>query len=395
MGGYYEFLNNVKIIYGTDVLKDALPECLIELGAKRILLISGPVLNKLGAVDRVKSAIEDKGINIQAIFIDVPNDSSIDTVNKIAGVYRFNNCDSIVALGGGSVIDTAKGVKLLLASGEKSLNDIMGLNMVNKLPKLPFVVIPTTSGTGSEVTAVSVISDTKRDTKLEFMSAELLPDVCLLAPELLYTLPAKATLLTAFDTLTHAVEAYTCRQKNPLSDAAAQKSIEFLGANIRNAVQNGNDYNGRLAMMLSSALAGEAFSNSMVGAVHAIAHALGGVCHLPHDAAVAIMLPWVMEYNLDVSGEYYAELLWYIAGEEVYASFDKDRRAQAFIDYIRNLYNELAILTNAPRTLADLGVSADDFDKIATKALHDGAMMTNPKSMGVAEITSLLRRALK
>lgn len=388
----YEFTNNVKILYGENVLSSRLSKELKILGAERVLLLSGPVLNKLGVVDRVKQAIEIDGVKAQVVFIDIPNDSGLDIVENIAGVYRFNGCDSIVAVGGGSVMDTAKGVKLLISQRSHSMEQLLGMDMVLRGESIPFILIPTTSGTGSEVTNVSVITDKSTDTKLEFITDEVLPDVCILDASMTLTLPQKATLTTAFDALTHAIESYTGLQKNPLSDRFAVMSIQLFAETIEKVLDNPSDNQLRLKMALSSTLAGVSFSNSMVGAVHAIGHALGGECHIAHDVAMAILLPYVMEYNLSHSGELYGELLFYLDNDS-YMNTEKNERGKKLIESIRKLYYRLADLVGAPKDLASLGVSDKSFDKIAYKALRDGAILTNAKSINEDDIKKILYNA--
>lgn len=387
---YYEFENKVKILSGKSAAMQFLPDELMAMNCRAVLLISGPVLNKIGIVDKIKSYCDDKGVVIKAIFIDVPNDSSLNVVEQLVKLFRFNGCDSIVAIGGGSVIDTAKGVKLVLEQNGTSLRDMMGLDMVKHGREVPFIVLPTTSGTGSEVTRVTVISDTDKGVKLEFGTADVMPNVCILDTELTVTLPPRATLLTAFDALSHAIEAYTSTQKNPLSDTMAILAIDKIHNYIKTAVMDGGNIRARRSMSLAATLAGLSFSNSMVGAVHAIGHALGGECHIAHDQAMALLLPPVMKFNYSHVGYLYGELLFYLVDESVYASTDKNERGYKTISAIREMYIDLATMTNAAKSLKELGVKREQFDNIIHKALRDGARLANVKDFNADDVRAIL-----
>ena len=178
------------------------------------------------------------------------------------------------------------------------------------------MAVPTTAGTGSEATLVAVVANPALQVKMEFLSYHLLPDVAVLDPRMTETLPPRITASTGFDALVHAIEAATCLQRNPVSDSFAERAIRQITQSLPRAVKNGRDRRARMAMANGSLLAGAAFSNSMVGLVHAIGHALGGVCHVAHGDAMTILLPAVMQYNLDKCRERYGELLLHVAGPE-------------------------------------------------------------------------------
>lgn len=258
---------------------------------------------------------------------------------------------------------------------------------------IPFIVVPTTAGTGSEVTAVAVIEDKMKNLKMEFISYFLLPDVAILDSEMTVTLPKKATASTGIDALCHAIESYTCMQKNPISDLYAKTAIKLITENLVNAVENGKDKQVRLAMANASLMAGIAFSNSMVGLVHAIAHSLGAVCHIPHGDAVAIVLPYVMEYNLDKLKNEYAELLIYIISEEEYVNTKKEKRAERTIEEIKKMIAKLNTIAGLPAKLRDAKVVKDDFEKVAKIAINDGAVIVNPKAVKEQDIIKVLEKA--
>ena len=390
MSSYYEFQLPAKILSGDGALEHIAHEMTL-LGSSRPLLLSDRGLEKVGTVDIVRAALRQGGMEPGEIHCDIPADSSIHVVNRIASLYRDRNCDGILAVGGGSVIDTAKGVGMVLAQAGSDLMDSAGAEVLPRGSHVPFAAVPTTSGTGSEATIVAVIADPEAHVKMEFLSYHLLPDLAVLDPRMTETLPPRITASTGFDALVHAIEAATCLQRNPVSDSFAEKAIALLAGNIVPAVRNGRDRKARMAMANGSLLAGAAFSNSMVGLVHAIGHALGGVCHVAHGDAMTILLPAVMKYNLPKCRERYGELLLPLAGPEVYARTPEDQRGQKAIDVLVSLRKELAELSELPISLVETGlVRREDFDAVARTALNDGAIIVNPADADYDEIISLL-----
>jgi alcohol dehydrogenase len=311
-------------------------------------------------------------------------------VNQIAREYRDFSCDALVALGGGSVLDTAKGVRLLIAQDADDLLDLMGCECIPKGRHIPFVAIPTTAGTGSEATAVAVIRNPALNIKMEYISAQLMPDTAILDPRMTATLPPRITASTGMDTLCHAIEAYSCQQKNPVSDAYATAAIELVRKNLVKAVRFGSSKEARLSMANASFLAGAAFSNSMVGVVHAIGHALGGVCHVPHGDAMNILLPTCMRFNLKVCNDTYAELLLHLAGPEVYLKTPKNQRAKRAIQEVIRLREQLHRMTGLPTTLKEAGVDPAKFPEVAKAALNDGAVIVNPRQVTYDAVIRIL-----
>lgn len=388
---YYEFFNPVKINAGTEAL-ETIP---FELGlfeASRPLIITDKGIVNAGLLKIVINSFADSNLVVGAVFDDTPSDSSLNVVNDIAKLYNETNCDSIIAVGGGSVIDTAKGVNILISENTDDIRQFMGVDRL-RTPQKPFIVIPTTSGTGSEVTLVAVISDTENNVKLPFTSNLLLPKLAILDPRMTMSLPAKITAATGMDALTHAVEAFTCLQKNPMSDAYALSAIKLVNENLLNVVKNGKDKKGRFAMANASLMAGVAFSNSMVGAIHAIGHACGAVAHVHHGMAMSILMPFVMEYNMDVIGNLYAELLLSLGGDDVYSSTPKEKRAEKSVEIIRNWQKELKDACGMHDKLSDAGVNENQLEDIAKTALNDGAMSPNPKDLNFEDVLSILKKA--
>lgn len=389
---YYEFFCPVKLIAGHMALEH-IPFELATVSAKRVMIITDKGVRNNNLLAPIEAAFADAECVIACIYDDVPPDSSLTTVRRAAQAYRDNQCDALIAVGGGSVIDTSKGVNILVSEGGDDLMKFSGAHNLTR-PLKPFYVIPTTAGTGSEVTLAAVISDTEKNVKLPFASYFLMPNAAILDPRMTLTLPPHITAMTAMDALTHAVEAYTCMAANPVSDAYAFAAIKKISQNLLVVLDNPKDENARLELAQASTMAGVAFSNAMVGLVHSLGHATGAVAHLPHGLCMSLYLPYVLEYNMDVNGDKIAELLLPLAGADVYAATPADQRARKSIDTIRALRDVLYERTKLPRTLKETGkVTQAQIDEIAAKALDDGSIIYNPKEARIDDLKAVLNKA--
>lgn len=389
---YYEFFCPVKVIAGKAALEH-IPYELTGLAARRPMIITDKGVRNAGLLEPVITACEESGLEIVTIFDDVPPDSSTTVVRDITAIYRAEKCDSIIAVGGGSAIDTAKAVNILVSEGGDDISKYVGAGVL-KHPLKPFFVVPTTAGTGSEVTSVAVIADTVKHVKLPFTSSFLLPNAAIIDPRMTVTLPPHITAATAMDALTHATEAFTCLAKNPLSDAYATAAIRKIATSLLSVMDHPDDTDGRLELAQASTMAGIAFSNSMVGLVHALGHATGALCHLPHGLCMSIYLPYVLEYNLESIREPLSDLLLYLDGADAYAVTPANRRAEATITSIRRLRDALYKKCKLPRTLKETGkVGEDQLDAIASMALDDGSIIFNPKEVTLDDARAVLRRA--
>ena len=389
---YYEFFCPVKVIAGNAALEH-IPFELATLGSKRPMIITDKGVRSNQLLAPIEAAFESTDAVIGCIFDDVPPDSSLDTVRQAAALYRENQCDAIIAVGGGSVIDTSKATNILVSEGGDDLLQYSGAHNLPK-PLKPFFVIPTTSGTGSEVTMVAVVSDKAKNVKMAFASYYLMPHAAILDPRMTLTLPPHLTAMTAMDALTHAVEAYTCLAANPISDAYATAAIKKISGNLFNVLDNPNDSQGRLELAQASTMAGIAFSNSMVGLVHSLGHALGAVAHLPHGLCMNLFLPYVLEYNKEVNVDKIADLLLPLAGADIYAQTPAHLRANKAITTIQAMRDRLFSLTKLPRTLQETGkVTEAQLDEVAEKALNDGSIIYNPKEATIEDLIAILQKA--
>jgi len=397
--GYYEFFCGVKTVAGHQAL-ERIPALLEGLGASKPMIVTDKGVAAAGLVAIVEGAMAS-GMPAVVVEDDVPVDSDVGTVHRIASVYRSTGCDALIAVGGGSVMDTAKGVNIMVSEEAESLLDFSGAGVL-KRPLKPLVAVPTTAGTGSEVTMVAVISDSSVNRKLLFTSHYLLPDIAVLDPRMTLTLPPHLTAATAMDALSHAIEAYTCLSKNPISDAFAMEAVSLISKHLMSVVNRPEDQEGRLALAMAANFAGIAFSNSMVGMVHTLGHSVGGVCHVPHGTCMSILLPYGLEYNMHKNGRWTGELLYPIAGDAVYAATPVDKRAEKAVACIRELNQALYETTGGLHSRffkevtgrdGNLAVTRDDLPVIAQTALGDGSIFYNPEELAFDDALMVMEAA--
>lgn len=394
---YYEYSCRARILSGYKALEELGAKIRGFPGASKALIVTDRGVSDAGLVDLVKKHVS-AGVTIAGIYTDVPPDSELAVVNKIADIYKQKGCDTLIAIGGGSVIDTAKGVNIVVSLGGDDIMSFCGVNRISK--KLnPFVVIPTTSGTGSEATLVAVIGDHENHIKLVFISPFLIPDFAVLDPRMTVTLPPSLTAATGMDALSHAVEAYFCMGKNPMSDVTAFKAISLIFDNLLNVVKKPNDTAGRLALAHASNLAGIAFSNSMVGIVHNIGHAVGGICGVPHGNCMAILLPYGLEYNMRRSAGDIGELLYPMAGAGVYRETKPEERPWRVVELVRKMNDDLHKATNGrhPRFFKEVRdyqgnqmVHPGRFKEIISNCFDDPAIFYNPEEADADEYRMIL-----
>jgi alcohol dehydrogenase len=387
----FRFYNPVKIISGEQAL-DSLGYELKQLGAKRPLTITDQGVAAAGLIAFVKESLDGAGIPGDILYDRVPPDSSPQVVDQAAGLFRENNCDSIIAVGGGSVIDTGKAVNMVVTEDADSLAEMVGAKL--RSPMRPFIAIPTTAGTGSEVTYAAMIRDGKQHRKLLFASYLLFPKTAILDPRMTVSLPPLITAATAVDALTHAIEACICKPRNPFSRAHSLEAITLIRKYLPTVLKNKDDRAARFYLANAACMAGAAFSNAGVGLIHALGHALGGVCQVPHGIAMNIFLPYGLEYNLPAVGEIIGELLLPLAGPEKYIETPVVDRPQKMIASLREMKDELYKTAKLARTLSEAGVPKDACDEIAQKAVKDPALALNPLPVSYEDALEILNQAL-
>ena len=389
---YYEFYCPVKILAGLKALEH-LPAELAERGCSAPMVLTDKGVRQAGLIDHVELAFEEAGLSLPPVFDDIPPDSSTDVVEQIARLFREQHCDSLIAVGGGSVMDTAKATNILVSEGGEFLRAYVGAHALTR-PLKPLVAIATTAGTGSEVTSVAVIKDTHKQQKDAFQSAHLVPALAVIDPRMTLTVPPGITAATVMDALTHAVEAFSCLAKNPLSDAYASTAIRKIVTALPQALADPRNTDARLDLAEAATMAGIAFSNSMVGLVHSIVHSLGAVCHLHHGTCMSLLLPYVLEYNFETIRGDLGKLLPSLVGDKAAAAIPPEDQAIASIAAIRNLRDVIFEATELPRCLSESGkVDKSQFAQIADLAVDDGALMFNPVEADRSDVLSILENA--
>lgn len=373
----YTFKVPQDIVFGVGSLK-RLPELLEKSGSKKMMVVSDRGLEKLGVVQKVLDIVEAEGIETVS-FLDILPNPTVDMVNKESGAT------SIVALGGGSPMDVAKAVGVLARYGG-SITEYEGAHLVPG-PIEPIIAIPTTAGTGSEVTAFSVITDTSRNYKLTVFSYELLPKYALLDPEMIMSVPPMVAASCGIDALIHAWEAYTSLGASPFSDAMAEKAMELIGGNIRRFVANRKDEEAACAMMSGSMFAGIAFAWARLGDVHAMSHPVSAFFGVQHGVANSILLPVIVEYNALADHGRYEKIYNYISEEKEPV---KDFKPEMLVEEIKKLNASLGI----PKTLSEVGVTEDKIPQMAADAMKSGNIAANPRQTTLKDVEMLYRKAL-
>lgn len=347
------------------------------VGAKRVLVVTDAGVQRAGLLEGVLAALEDAGVACM-VYDAVVADPPVAVIEAAVAAGRHGGVQAVLGIGGGSPMDTAKLAAYLLGSGDR-LEDIYGVGLA-KGKRLPLVLMPTTAGTGSEVTPIAIVT-TGAAEKKGVVSPALFADWAVLDAELTLGLPAGVIAATGVDAMVHAIEAYTSRhKKNPLSDMLAREALRLLAQNIRTACADGQDRDARQAMLLGAMLAGQAFTNAPVAAVHALAYPIGGLFHVPHGVSNALMLPHVLRFNRPAAGRLYAELAPLLGADG----------ADGFIAAIEQLCEDVAV----PRRLRDVGIGEADIDRLAQDAMNQTRLLVNnPREVGLEDARSLYRAA--
>jgi len=354
----------------------------------KVLLVTDPGVIAAGWAQSVMDSLARAGAAV-AVYSGVSENPKDYEVMAAAEVYGAEGCGAIVAVGGGSPQDLAKGVGIISSNGGHIL-DYEGADKV-PIPCPPLICLPTTAGTGAEVSQFAIVTDSVRRVKIAIVSKTTIPDVALIDPELTTTMDARLTAHTGLDALTHAVEAYVSNASSPITDMFALSAIRRVGEHLVQAVAEPRDMAARGGMCLASLEAGLAFSNAILGAVHAMAHSLGGYLDLPHGECNAILLPHVMAANYDCApGRYDAVATALGVRPDVLAGLDASGRKQALAGAVEDIKRRVGVT----RGLGDLGVSRTDIAKLAAKAVLDPCMLTNPKALSIEEVEAIYARAL-
>ena len=343
----------------------------------KVMIVTDSGVVRAGLLDGIKKSLADSGIE-HFVFDEIEPNPHDTTVYKGAEKFKNQKANILVAVGGGSVMDGAKSIGVIVTHGG-TVDQYDGLNLVPG-PITPLIAVPTTAGTGSEVTMFSIITNTKAHYKMGVADLKVIPAVALVDPEMTYSLPRNGTIGTGLDALTHAIEAYTCNVANPVSDALALKAIRLIFEHLPGAAKNGKDAEARNGMMLGSLIAGLAFGNADVTSVHCLSESIGGLYDAPHGMVNGILLPYVMAYNLKATPKRFTEIASAIGRETV---------PEAAVDAVVELEKSLAI-----PTLADYGVKEADFAKLASMSTAHPCNPSNPRLMKDGDYTFILEASL-
>jgi alcohol dehydrogenase class IV len=356
-----------------------------NFGAKSVLLVTDDGIRKTGLVEEVGADLTEAGVSFE-VFSDVMPNPRAENVMQGAACFEKAGCSALVALGGGSVIDCAKGIGVV-STNKRPITEFEGVDKV-LVPPPPLICIPTTAGSSADVSQFAIINDTLNHVKIAIISKTLVPDVALIDPETLLTLPPGLTACTGLDVLTHAVEAYASNASSPLTDLHALEAIRLVKRNLEKSMEHPRDLSLRGEMMLASLYAGLAFSNASLGAVHAMAHSLGGYLDLPHGECNALLLETVIMYNYASAPDRY-DSIGEAMGCPVY-TVPQNERPGMICDEIHRLRTAIGI----GKTLGTLGVKKEAIPLLAEHAMHDVCMATNPRDPKKSEIEALYESAL-
>lgn len=381
----FTFNTSKSIQFGAGKLNEIGPITREAIGT-RVMLITDPGMMATGIVERAQDLLEAEGIAV-TLFKDVQADPPEAVILQATDAAKAAGVEGIIGLGGGSSLDVAKLVALL-ALGREELKDVYGVGAA-KGPRLPLILIPTTSGTGSEVTPISIVT-TGTNEKMGVVSPVILPDIALLDPELTYGLPPHVTAATGIDAMVHAIEAYASvsANNNPISQMLATQALTLMGQSILTAVHEGTNTKARGDMLLGSMLAGQAFANSPVAAVHALAYPLGGHFHIPHGLSNALVLPHVLRFNVVEAPTPYAELAPFAFPE--LAKLEGQERAMAFCEALADLSGKCGLQPN----LRAMDIPEDILPKLASDAMNQTRLLVNnPRPVTEADALAIYKAA--
>jgi alcohol dehydrogenase class IV len=373
-----------EIVFGEGALKKAASYA-YNFGAKKVLLVTDPGVAKAGWSGKIENDLKKLSIPY-VLFKDITPNPKDHEVMAGAEVYRNEGCDVIIAGGGGSPMDCAKGLGIV-STNNKHILEFEGVNKVS-VPGPPLICIPTTAGTSADISQFAIITDTVRKVKIAIISKTMVPDVALIDPVTTTTMPAELTAATGLDAWVHAWEAYVSNASSPLTDLFSLEAVRLIRHNLIKVCRKPKEMQYRNNMMTASMLAGLAFSNASLGLVHGMAHSLGGFLDLAHGECNAVLLEHVVDFNFEAASEKYLHLA-EIAGMNFRGVKTKDKKA-LIIKTLADFRNRAGI----KGTLGTMGVTRRDIPSLAKKAIKDPCVITNPKQPTVQEIETIYEKAL-
>ncbi|MEM4524816.1 MAG: alcohol dehydrogenase-like regulatory protein ErcA [Methanothermobacter sp.] len=358
------------------------PQYAINLGAEKILLVTDHGIEKAGHVDEIESLLTENGLEY-VIYNDVTPNPRDYEVMEGARVFEAEECNFIIALGGGSPIDCAKGIGIVTSNKDNILK-FEGVDQIT-VPGPPIICIPTTAGTSADISQFAIIKDTKRKTKIAIISRTLIPDVSLIDPYTTLTMDKLLTASTGMDALAHAIEAYVSTASSHLTDINALDAIKLISENLHKTIKDPKNLDLRTNMMLASLEAGLAFSNASLGLLHAMAHSLGGRLDIPHGVANAMLIEDVIEFNFPANPQKYKRI-----AEALGLKSETKGVKDALISKLKDFKKELGI----DMSLEDYGILEDKIDELAELAFNDPCIVTNPRKPRIDDIKGIFENAI-
>ena len=380
------FILNEVSYFGPGARKE-LPEVLTRMGVKKALVTSDKGLIKVGTTKMVTDVLDEMGFPYD-IYSEIKPNPTVTNVKQGVEAFKASGADCIIAIGGGSSMDTAKGIGIVANNPE--FGDIVSLEgcAPTKNKSVPIIALPTTAGTGAEVTINYVIIDEERQAKMVCVDPNDIPAVAIVDPELMYSLPKGLTAATGMDALTHAIEGYITKGAWIMSDMYELQAIKMIAENLPIAVEEPTNPVGREGMALAQYIAAQAFSNVGLGLVHGMAHPMGSLHDIPHGVANALLLPTIMEFNMPTRIEKYGVIAQHMGVDT--AGMTPEKAAQAAVDAVR----ELSIRVGIPQHLSEIGITEADIPALASQAITDVCTPGNPRDVTEAEIIELYKKVL-
>ncbi|MDF3000178.1 MAG: hypothetical protein K0Q48_297 [Bacillota bacterium] len=381
----FQFKMPARIKFGNGICKSTAEFCK-ELGASKVFVLTDPNILKINILNPIIESFDNAKLPYE-IYSDIIPDPDIETVDRTAEVLKMSEADLVVAVGGGSPIDTAKSICLLQTNAGSVRDYLFGGTKTVTNPCMPLICVPTTAGSGSEMTAAAVITDNQNKIKLSVTHDYLVPKLAIIDPACQLGMPGFVTATTGLDALTHAIEAYVSLNANPVSDAMALQAMRLIGKYLRTAVANGSDVEARSNMAVASSIASVAFMNGGLGVVHGIAQSMGGVAHVAHGVANALILPYAMERNVVGNLEKFRDIA-IALGEDV----DKLTLREA-ADKAASAVFKLAMDVRVPLKLIEVGVTLEHFPEIIKGTMGYRLLAVNPCKLQEKDILEILEKA--
>lgn len=374
-----------EIIFGTGSLNQV-GECCSRLGSSRVFLVADKGIVNCGWADKAIIFLKKAKLDYQiwSDFSANPRDYEVEEGLKL---YRETNCDAVLAIGGGSAVDAAKAVATLSTNNGR-IHNYEGIDMISE-PLPPLIVVPSTAGSGAEVSQFAIISDSDRKIKMTIISKSLVPDIAVSDPIILSTINGKVTAHTGMEALSHAIEAYLSLASTDMTDIHALHAIQLISENLRSSVASQVDETAKIAMAKASLHAGIAFSNAVLGLGQAMTHQVGGLLDLPIGTISAVLLPYVMRYNLIACVDKYAEIAAAMGAQVRHLS--KREAAEKAIELVQELARDVGI----PSGLAELGLPESSIPELSRNAINDACFITNPRDADEKDIINIFRAALE